>query len=121
MTDNETRGTRDAIDIAIGEVLFNARNFPERVQPYILGQDMAPLRKKLVAAVINAVLIPADTAALITEARETQAFIDEREALKYGSVVGESNRLTERLADALESSSREVERLRMALKEKEEA
>jgi len=42
------------IDIAIGGVLFNASNFPARVQPYLLGQDVGPLRAKVLDAVLAA-------------------------------------------------------------------
>lgn len=45
----------EALDRAIGEVLFNVGNFPERVQSRLLGQDMWPLRQRLVLAVKDAV------------------------------------------------------------------
>lgn len=110
MTDNETRSTKDAIDLAIGEVLFNARNFPERAQSHILGENLAPLRKKLVAAVINAIPVPSETAELIAEAITSS-----------DGMATQSKLLLRRLAVALDSESREVERLRMALREKEQA
>lgn len=42
---------RDELRTAIGAVLFNASNFPEKVQTRLLGQDMAPLIDKVTAAV----------------------------------------------------------------------
>lgn len=44
------------LDQAIGAVLFNVSNFPEAVQARLLGQDMWPLRKRLVLAVRDAML-----------------------------------------------------------------
>jgi hypothetical protein len=49
---------RDTIDRAIGPVVCNASNFPERVQARLLGQDMAPLRKRLTDAVLAALSSP---------------------------------------------------------------
>jgi hypothetical protein len=43
-----------ALDRAIGGVLFNASNFPERVQSRLLGQNMRPLTEKIADAVIAA-------------------------------------------------------------------
>jgi hypothetical protein len=43
-----------ALDRAIGAVLFNASNFPERVQSRLLGQNMRPLNEKLADAVLAA-------------------------------------------------------------------
>lgn len=43
-----------ALDRAIGAVLFNASNFPDKVQTRILGQNMRPLTEKLVDAVLAA-------------------------------------------------------------------
>jgi hypothetical protein len=43
------------IDVAIGGVLFNASNFPARVQPYLLGQNVGPLRAKILDAVLAAI------------------------------------------------------------------
>lgn len=45
--------TRDQIDSAVGSVLFNAINYPERIQSRVLGGNMAPLRNKVVAAVVE--------------------------------------------------------------------
>lgn len=39
---------------AIGAVLFNAMNFPERAQSRILGENMGPLNEKLTNAVLEA-------------------------------------------------------------------
>lgn len=44
------------LDQAIGEVLFNVSNFPERAQSRLLGQDMWPLRQRIVLAVKDALL-----------------------------------------------------------------
>lgn len=49
---------RDTIDRAIGAVVCNASNFPERVQARLLGQDMGPLRKRLTDAVLDALSSP---------------------------------------------------------------
>lgn len=49
---------RKAVDLAIGEVVRNASNFPEAVQARLLGQDMAPLRKRLTDAVLAALSAP---------------------------------------------------------------
>lgn len=37
---------------AVGEVVWNASNYPEAVQARMLGQDTAPLRDKISAAVM---------------------------------------------------------------------
>lgn len=44
-----------AIDVAIGGVLFNVRNFPDRAQAHLLGQNMLPLRTKVLDAVLAAI------------------------------------------------------------------
>lgn len=59
--------------------------------------------------------VPADTAALITEARRTLVRPDGADLI-YAEEL-----LMRDLTDALESQARELERLRMALKEKEQA
>lgn len=41
-----------ALDIAVGGVLFNASNYPPRVQTPMLGQDFSALRGKVVDAVL---------------------------------------------------------------------
>lgn len=46
-----TVGDYEALDRAIGGVLFNVSNFPERAQSRLLGQNMRPLTEKLVDAV----------------------------------------------------------------------
>lgn len=45
---------RLAAERAIGAVLFNVSNFPEKAQVRLLGQDMAPLNDKLTDAVLSA-------------------------------------------------------------------
>lgn len=42
---------RREIDLAVGEVVRNVTNFPEKVQPRLLGQDMGPLREAIVAKI----------------------------------------------------------------------
>lgn len=54
LIDPPTDDEREALRIAVGRVLFNASNFPARVQTRLLGQDMAPLNEKLTAAVLAA-------------------------------------------------------------------
>jgi hypothetical protein len=58
-----------ALDRAIGGVLFNVSNFPERAQARLLGQNMRPLTEKLVDAVQAAGFIRATPG----ENREEQA------------------------------------------------
>lgn len=45
---------RETVDRAVGEVLFNASNYPEQVQVHILGRDIGPLRTKVTDAVLAA-------------------------------------------------------------------
>lgn len=60
-----TAADLEAVSVAVGAVLFNVSNFPERVQTRLLGQDMAPLRERLTAAVLDAGLrLPASSAAI---------------------------------------------------------
>lgn len=71
MTEPDT--TRALIDRAVGAVLFNASNYPERVQSRILGQDTSPLREKVTDAVLAVLPEHSDSEwvrALIAEARE---------------------------------------------------
>lgn len=65
---------------------------------------------------VGALPIPADTAALIVEARAYGDALQGGEDTNWMQLVG----FVDRIADSLESSTREVERLRMALKEKDE-
>lgn len=51
---------RDAVSGAIGEVVRNASNFPEKVQGRLMGQDMTALREKLVDGVLAALSTPPD-------------------------------------------------------------
>ncbi|MCJ1709283.1 hypothetical protein [Microbacterium sp. VKM Ac-2923] len=51
-------GTRERIDAAVGSVLFNVSNFPEKAQSRLLGQDMAVLRARLTEAVLDTVSAP---------------------------------------------------------------
>lgn len=46
-----TACTRDEIDLAVGEVLFNSMNHPN--PSAVMGRDMSPLRNKIVEAVMN--------------------------------------------------------------------
>ena len=46
--------TRNKVRRAVGSVLFNASNFPERAQVGILGADMGPLNEKITDAVLKA-------------------------------------------------------------------
>lgn len=68
----------ETVRAAVGSVLWNASNYPERVQARMLGQDTAPLRDKVTDAVLAA-LAPAAPAALTTAA--------ELDALPIGAVV----------------------------------
>lgn len=54
MTDESVLAEYRALNASIGEVLFHVTNFPESAQVHLLGQDMGPLRKKLVDAVWDA-------------------------------------------------------------------
>ena len=52
--DREVRAhERERVRIAVGAVLANASNFPEKVAPRILGQNMGPLIEKVTDAVLN--------------------------------------------------------------------
>ena len=42
---------REALAVAVGRVLFDVSNFPEKAQSRLLGQSMAPLWQKLVESV----------------------------------------------------------------------
>lgn len=42
----------EKLRVAVGEVLWNASNYPERVQSRLLGQDTGPLREKVVDAAV---------------------------------------------------------------------
>lgn len=44
--------TEGTVRRAVAPVLVDAMNFPDRVQPFILGQNMGPLIDKVVAAVM---------------------------------------------------------------------
>lgn len=50
MTD-ESNTDREALRNAVGIVLTNAANFPEKVQARMLGQDMGPLIERVTDAV----------------------------------------------------------------------
>ncbi len=54
----EERETRDLIRRAVGGVLFNVSNFPEKVQTALLGQNMGPLNEKITDAVSAAIRRP---------------------------------------------------------------
>lgn len=51
---------RHVIESAVGSVLWNVSNYPERVQARLLGQDTVPLRDKVVDAVLAVVEPTAD-------------------------------------------------------------
>ena len=68
---------RLAAERAIGAVLFNVRNFPEKAQVRLLGQDMAPLNEKLTDAVLAAgfrITTPAAEMVAEMHARELHHF-----------------------------------------------
>ncbi|MBT2502994.1 hypothetical protein [Curtobacterium sp. ISL-83] len=46
--------TREQVNAAVGEVLFNASNYPRAAVPHIIGQDIGPLRAKVTDAVVAA-------------------------------------------------------------------
>lgn len=50
----ETIGNYEALDRAVTGVLFWNKNYPEAVQPRLLGQNMRPLVEKVVDAVSEA-------------------------------------------------------------------
>ncbi|MBF4602818.1 hypothetical protein [Curtobacterium sp. VKM Ac-2884] len=54
--------SREQVEAAVGEVLFHVTNFPEPAQSRLLGQDMAPLRRKITDAVLAALSQSAPTA-----------------------------------------------------------
>jgi hypothetical protein len=45
---------RHSLHIAVGAVLVNAANFPEKVQSRLLGQNMRPLIDAVVGSVLDA-------------------------------------------------------------------
>ena len=44
--------SREAVRLAVQEVLFNASNYPPRAQALILGTDTAPLTAKVTDAIV---------------------------------------------------------------------
>lgn len=54
MTDESVLAEYSVLNATIAEVLFHVTNFPESAQTHLLGQDMGPLRERLVNAVWNA-------------------------------------------------------------------
>jgi len=64
--------SREAIDLALGEVLWNSANHPSPVA--VLGRDTAPLRNKCVDAVMRA--LPKGTR---TEEQVIQEFLEKRD------------------------------------------
>lgn len=54
MIDESVLEEYSALNATIAEVLFHVTNFPESAQIHLLGQDMGPLRERLVNAVWNA-------------------------------------------------------------------
>jgi len=50
---------RGALEIAVGDVLFNVRNYPERAQARLLGTDTTPLRDQIVDAILASHTPPA--------------------------------------------------------------
>lgn len=60
---------RDAVRSAVGGVLFNAMNYPERVQHLMLGQDISPLTQKVTDAVLAALSQQRPDAAVLREHR----------------------------------------------------
>ena len=43
----------EQVRVALGGVLFNASNYPERAQVYMLGQDFTGLLERATAAVVD--------------------------------------------------------------------
>lgn len=96
MTDNETRVFR-----------------PHQTNTHLSVDYMCGWMAAIEA--MEALVVPADTAALIAEARRTLVRPDGADLI-YAEEL-----LMRDLTDALESQSRELERVRMALREKEQA
>lgn len=124
MTDNETRAelrrvlAENGIDDGAPSTLHSWRC--EHVGRYGACDCLDGLLNDL--AVLVSPAIPADTAALIAEARNAAHYLTKYAACTPSCPSGEHKHdepLYTRLADALESQAREVERLRMALREKE--
>lgn len=44
--------SREDIRRAVAPILWNTSNYPRRAQPYILGQDIAPLTDRVINAVV---------------------------------------------------------------------
>ena len=64
-----------ALQAAIGGVLFNVSNFPERVQSRLLGQDTGPLNAKLTTAVLNSQWLTQHDAEVRADQREQDALV----------------------------------------------
>lgn len=62
----------ERVRAAVGGVLWNASNYPERVQARMLGQDTAPLRDKVTDAVLAALPGPDAYQALLTQLHEVK-------------------------------------------------
>lgn len=54
----DEREVRAIVRRAVGGVLFHVTNFPERAQPYLLGENMGPLNEKITEAVLAALGLP---------------------------------------------------------------
>lgn len=79
---------REALTRAVGAILFNVNNFPERAQRYLLGANMAPLNAKITDAVQAAGFrkveaAPSDTEALIEEAERVYEGAVEHDEVDY--------------------------------------
>jgi len=74
---------------ALTNVLSNASNFPEKAQPYLLGQDMEPLRTRVVDAILP--IIARERAAAKAEQQEADALIAERDYMPKGFGPGALN------------------------------
>jgi len=52
-----TSDIREEIEAAIRSVLWNASNYPKKVQPSVLGQDIRPLVEKAADAILASPLL----------------------------------------------------------------
>lgn len=71
MTEQIPAEAVEAVRVAVGRVLVNAANFPAKVGPHILGQDMAPLIDKVTESVVAA--LPYQPARVVPSVEEAYA------------------------------------------------
>lgn len=79
-----TEDEREALRLAVQGVLWNASNYPERVQPHLLVRDVRPLTESVMAAILAAGFrrAPAEPA---VQAEPTDAQVEAASVAAYRS------------------------------------